>query len=106
MGAVGGIIIADYWVVRRQRLRLNDLFLEKGAYTYRNGVNRRAVAALVLAVLPVVPGFARAAGTPGGSVGDPNLFDRLYAYAWFVTFGLSFFIYLLLMRRASRSGSL
>ncbi|HEX6617055.1 MAG TPA: NCS1 family nucleobase:cation symporter-1 [Gemmatimonadales bacterium] len=106
MGAVGGILIADYWVVRRQRLRLNDLFLEKGAYTYRNGVNRRAVAALVLAVLPVVPGFARAAGTPGGSVGDPNMFDRLYAYAWFVTFGLSFFIYLLLMRRASRSGSL
>jgi cytosine/uracil/thiamine/allantoin permease len=36
--------------------------------------------------------------TPGGSVADPNFFDRVYAYAWFVTFGLSFFAYLVLMR--------
>jgi nucleobase:cation symporter-1, NCS1 family len=106
MGALGGILIADYWVVRRQRLLLDDLFREQGAYTYRNGVNWRAVAAFAIAVLPVVPGFVRAASTPGGTVTDPNLFDRLYAYAWFVTFGLSFAAYLLLMRpRGSRSGS-
>jgi cytosine/uracil/thiamine/allantoin permease len=60
-------------------------------------VNWRAVAAFVIAVLPVVPGFARAVATPGGSVADPNFFDRLYAYAWFVTFGLSFVAYLVLM---------
>ena len=98
MGALGGILIADYWVLRRQRLVLDDLFREQGAYTYRNGVNSRAVAAFVIAVLPVVPGFARAVATPGGAVADPNLFDRLYAYAWFVTFGLSFVAYLVLMR--------
>jgi NCS1 family nucleobase:cation symporter-1 len=62
-------------------------------------VNWRAVAALVIAVLPVVPGFIRVATTPGGTVADPDLFDRLYAYAWFVTFGLSFVVYLMLMRR-------
>ena len=32
------------------------------------------------------------------TVADPNFFDRLYAYAWFVTFGLSFVAYLVLMR--------
>ncbi|MGN6393832.1 MAG: NCS1 family nucleobase:cation symporter-1 [Gemmatimonadales bacterium] len=100
MGALGGILIADYWIVRRQRLLVEDLFREQGAYTYRNGVNWRAVAAFTIAVLPVVPGFARAATTPGGTVTDPNVFDRLYAYAWFVTFGLSFAAYLALMRRA------
>jgi NCS1 family nucleobase:cation symporter-1 len=99
MGALGGILIADYWVLRRQRLVLNDLFKEHGVYTYRGGVNPRAVVAFVIAVLPVVPGFLRAAATPGGTVADPNLFDRLYAYAWFVTFGLSFVAYLVLMRR-------
>jgi NCS1 family nucleobase:cation symporter-1 len=99
MGALGGILIADYWVLRKQRLLLDDLYREQGAYTYRNGVNWRAVAALVIAVLPVVPGFIRAATTPGGSVTDPDLFDRLYAYAWFVTFGLSFAGYLVLMRQ-------
>ena len=53
----------------------------------------------------VVPGFARAAATPGGSVTDPNPFDRLYAYAWFVTFGLSFVAYLVLMRRKATRAS-
>ena len=102
MGALGGILIADYWVLRRQRLLVADLYREQGAYTYRGGVNWRAVAALALAVLPVVPGFIRAATTPGGTVTDPDLFDRLYAYAWFVTFGLSFIVYLVLMRPLSQ----
>jgi NCS1 family nucleobase:cation symporter-1 len=99
MGALGGILIADYWVVRRQRLVLPDLFREQGAYTYRGGVNPRALVALGLSVLPVIPGFIRAVTTPGGMVAQPNFFDRLYSYAWFVTFTLSFLIYLALMRR-------
>jgi NCS1 family nucleobase:cation symporter-1 len=100
MGALGGILIADYWVLRRQRLLVDDLYREQGAYTYGGGVNWRAVAALVIAVLPVVPGFIRAATTPGGTVTDPHLLDRLYGYAWFVTFGVSFVSYLVLMRRS------
>jgi nucleobase:cation symporter-1, NCS1 family len=103
MGALGGILIADYWVVRRQRLLVGDLFREQGAYTYRNGYNWRAVAALVLAILPVVPGFIRASTTAGGRVPNPTLFDHLYSYAWFVTFALSFVLYLLLSR-GSRGG--
>jgi NCS1 family nucleobase:cation symporter-1 len=100
MGAIGGVLIADYWVLRRQRLELADLFAVDGAYTYRGGVNWRAVAALALAVSPVVPGFVRAATTPGGVVASPDLWDHLYTYAWFVTFGLGFALYLALMRRA------
>src|SRR5881628_2907979 len=37
MGALGGILIADYWVLRRQKLDLAALFREEGRYTYRNG---------------------------------------------------------------------
>jgi len=98
MGALGGILIADYWVLRRHQLDVNDLFREQGRYTYRNGVNPRAIVALVLSVLPVVPGFIRAVSVPGGTVKDPNFFDHLYSYAWFITFALSFVLYLLLMR--------
>ena len=94
MGALGGILIADYWVLRRQQLILATCSASRARYTYRNGVNPRAVAALVLAILPVIPGFIRAVATPGGTVSDPNFFDHLYAYAWFVTFALSFVIYL------------
>ena len=99
MGALGGILIADYWVVRRQKLNLRDLFELKGEYTYANGTNWRAVAALVLSIAPVVPGFVRAALTPGGQVANPGLFDHLYTYAWFVTFLLSFVLYLAFMKR-------
>jgi NCS1 family nucleobase:cation symporter-1 len=98
MGALGGILIADYWVIRRQRLAVDELFLLRGRYTYRNGVNPRAIIALLVSVAPVVPGFIRAVTTPGGSVSDPSFFDRLYSYAWFVTFALSFVVYWLLMR--------
>jgi nucleobase:cation symporter-1, NCS1 family len=81
MGAIGGILIADYWVLRRRQLSTPDLFKLEGRYSYTNGVNRRAIAALVLAILPVVPGFVRAATTPGGQVADPSFFDTLYTYA-------------------------
>jgi nucleobase:cation symporter-1, NCS1 family len=99
MGAIGGILIADYWVLRHRELSLPDLFKVNGRYSYSNGVNPRAVIALVLSILPVVPGFLRAATTAGGQVSDPTFFDALYTYAWFVTFGLSFALYLLLSRR-------
>jgi nucleobase:cation symporter-1, NCS1 family len=98
MGALGGILIADYWVLRKQHLDVTELFREQGRYTYRNGVNMRAIAALVLAILPVVPGFIRAVSVPGGRVAAPNFLDHLYSYAWFVTFALSFVLYLLFMR--------
>ncbi len=99
MGAIAGIMICDYWVIRRQQLSLKDLFLEAGRYSYGGGINWRAVVAFVVAVAPVVPGFLRAATTAGGSVSDPTFFDTLYTYAWFVTFGLAFVIYFALMRR-------
>ncbi len=97
MGAIGGILIADYWVLRRRQLSVVDLFKLDGRYRYRNGVNLRAIAALLIATIPVIPGFLRAATTPGGVVSNPGLFDHVYTYAWFVTFGLSFVIYLALM---------
>ncbi len=105
MGALGGILIADYWVVRKQMLDTDDLFREQGRYTYDRGINWRAIVALVLSILPVVPGFLRAATTPGGTMPNPNIFDRLYSYAWFVTFGLSFVLYLVLMRTRAKTDS-
>jgi nucleobase:cation symporter-1, NCS1 family len=97
MGAIAGILICDYWVLRRQRLDLAALFDPKGRYAYGIGFNWRALLALFAAIAPVVPGFLRAARTPGGQVAQPDFFDTLYTYAWFVTFALGFVIYYLLM---------
>ncbi|HLL73077.1 MAG TPA: NCS1 family nucleobase:cation symporter-1 [Pyrinomonadaceae bacterium] len=98
MGAIAGILICDYWVLRRQRLDLHDLFQMEGRYTYTNGFNLRALAVLVAAIAPVVPGFLHAATTPGGQIAEPGFFDTLYTYAWFVTFAIGFVLYYLLMR--------
>ena len=97
MGALGGILIADYWIVRKQKLSLPDLFKLQGRYTYDRGFNWRAIAALVISIAPVIPGFGHAVMTPGGVIANPDLFDHLYSYAWFVTFALSFIVYLALM---------
>ena len=98
MGAIGGIMIADYWIVRRQTLDLPGLFDPRGRYSYGDsGVNWRAVAALVIAVAPCTPGFVRAVKYQG-KVPDPNVFDQLYVYSCFVTFFIGLVVYLLLMR--------
>ena len=102
MGAIGGILICDYWVIRRQKLDVAGLFDPKGEYSYSHGFNWRAVTALVIAVAPVLPGFIRAASTPGGRVTNPNTFDTLYTYAWFVTFAIAFLVYFALMRKEIR----
>ena len=93
MGALGGVLIADYWVIRRQQLSLPDLFKVEGKYSYKNGYNSKAIIALVVSILPVIPGFINAATTPGGVIADPGIADHIYTYAWFVTFALSFLIY-------------
>jgi nucleobase:cation symporter-1, NCS1 family len=98
MGGIAGILICDYWVLRRQRLDLAALFDPRGRYAYSGGFNWRALAALALAVAPVVPGFLRAAATPGGQVAEPGLLDAIYTYAWFVTFAIGFIVYYALMR--------
>lgn len=97
MGAIGGILICDYFLIRKKHLELAELFKTDGIYSYGSGFNWRAIVALVVAIAPVVPGFLRAATTPGGQVADPNFFDTLYTYAWFVTFGIAFVLYHLLM---------
>jgi nucleobase:cation symporter-1, NCS1 family len=99
MGAIGGILIADYWLIRQRELSLPDLFDPNGRYAYSGGTNPKALIALVVSILPVLPGFVRAAITPGGVVPNPTFFDSLYTYAWFVTFSLSAVIYLAIMPR-------
>jgi len=104
MGAIGGILICDYWLIRKRRIELAELYNTEGIYSYGSGFNWRAVAALILAIAPVVPGFLRAATTPGGQVAAPNFFDTLYTYAWFVTFGIAFVLFYLIMNARSRQG--
>ena len=89
-------MVVDYWVLRKQELDVAELYRVNGKYA---GVNPAAVIALVLGVLPNVPGFLKSAGFIKG---DPNFFDSIYVYAWFIGFGLSAALYLALSRAMPR----
>jgi NCS1 family nucleobase:cation symporter-1 len=104
LGAIAGVMIVDYWVLRRERLELAELYSAdpRGRYWYSNGFNWRAIAAVVVAVAPVVPGFIRAATTKGGVVADPNLLDRFYTYGFGFTFLVASVLYYVLMRAVAR----
>jgi NCS1 family nucleobase:cation symporter-1 len=104
MGAIAGILICDYWIIRRQHLDLAALFDPQGPYSYSKGIHWRAVVVLVMAIAPVVPGFIRAATTPGGQVAQPMFLDTLYVYAWFVTFALAFVMYFISMNGRGGTG--
>jgi NCS1 family nucleobase:cation symporter-1 len=94
LGAVGGILICDYFVLRRTRLSVKDLFDPAGRYSYVNGLNWRALSALVIAIAPCAPGFLH---TVGLIKTVPPVWDRIYTYAWFVTFAIAFVLYFVLM---------
>jgi NCS1 family nucleobase:cation symporter-1 len=81
-------MIADYFLVRRSRLKVDDLYRRGGIYEYDGGVNWRAVASLVAGVVVALLGLV-----------VPPL-RWLYDYAWFVGFGVAGAVYIVLMSKA------
>src|SRR4051812_8997120 len=98
LGPIGGIMIADYFFIRRQELFVKDLYNIKGRYTYQDGFNRAAIWALLFGILPNVPGFFTTIGVLDKSYVWSWL-SGLYNYAWFVGFFVSGFSYVLLMKK-------
>ena len=97
LGPVGGIMIADYYFIRRKNLIAADLYRHNGVYGYTNGFNPIAIIALILGILPNVPGFLIQIKVLDAST-FPEWINHLYNYAWFVGFGVSAIIYYLLMK--------
>jgi nucleobase:cation symporter-1, NCS1 family len=87
LGPIAGIMIFDYYLVRRRQLVVEDLYRRDGAYEYHRGFNNRALLALVVGVGVALIGLV-----------VPAL-RGLYDYAWFVGLIVSGGLYLLLMRR-------
>jgi len=97
LGPIAGILVSDYFLVRRTEIDVPDLFRANGKYHFSAGWNWRALVALALGVLPNVPGFLAQAGALE-SVG--SFWAGLYTYAWFVGFFISLALYALLMKVA------
>ncbi|KAM6568734.1 hypothetical protein CsatB_016719 [Cannabis sativa] len=92
LGPIGAIILADYYLVRGTELDIKDLYSlsPNGDYYYSGGYNLVALAALVVGILPVIPGFLQKLGIVS-SVSD--VFVVIYNNAWFFSFFISGFLY-------------
>jgi NCS1 family nucleobase:cation symporter-1 len=95
LGPIAGIMIADYFVYRRQHLDVDDLYRSHGAYRYSGGFSLVGFAALILAVLPNLPGFLVQVQLAAAEK-FPSWLVAGYHYAWFVGFALAFLLYSLL----------
>jgi NCS1 family nucleobase:cation symporter-1 len=84
-------MIADYFVLRKKIILVEDLYKRGGFYEFSRGFNWKAVGALGAGVVVALVGLA-----------VPPL-RALYDYAWFVGFGVSFILYILFMRRRPSS---
>ena len=92
LGPVAGILIVDYYLIRRTELNVDDLYKEDGRYTYSSGWNWVAIIAFTLGVLPNIPGFLNAAFPQTfPNVGD--FFKGVYTYAWFIGLGIAAVVY-------------
>src|SRR5262249_4794850 len=78
---IAGVMIADYFIVRRCRLNVEHLYRYKGEYGYRKGINAKAVGSLAVGVAVALIGVI-----------VPAL-SWLYSYAWFVGIGVSAAVY-------------
>ncbi len=98
LGPVGGIMIMDYYFVRKKKLAVEELYRENSRYWFNNGFNRAAIWALLIGILPNIPGFLTQIKVVSvDSV--PTFINGLYHYAWFVGFAVSAVVYYALMSR-------
>ncbi len=90
LGPIAGVLIADYYIVRKRKLNVKDLYVRGGVYEYVKGFNPKALVALCAGVVIALIGLL-----------IPEL-RFLYDYAWFVGFALAFATYAMMMKRAVR----
>lgn len=89
IGPLYGVLIVDYYLVKREKITLDDMYSMSplGRYWYTGGVNRRALYALVPAALIAI-----------ASVVIPAL-HPLANFSWFIGLGCAALFYRLLATR-------
>ncbi len=98
LGSIGGILICDYYLLRKTELDLPGLYRRQGPYWFIGGFNPSAALALAAGIAVCIPGFLDVIGARPCS----GLLRALYHYAWFVSFAVSFTAYYVLMAIAEK----
>ncbi|KAF2107934.1 permease for cytosine/purines, uracil, thiamine, allantoin-domain-containing protein [Lophiotrema nucula] len=86
MGPLAGTMVCDYYIIKKRKLDIDQLYTDRGIYWYNGGWNWRAYASFVLGFAPLLPGFAKSI-KPTLNVGGAW---KIYTFAWIFGFFLSF----------------
>ncbi|MBI2763105.1 MAG: NCS1 family nucleobase:cation symporter-1 [Chloroflexi bacterium] len=92
-GSIAGVLIADYWWIRRKSYRLTDLYKPDGVYRYSSGWNWIAVVSLLVGVVFAIGGAYSTGGQPFPEGGIIPALKSFYDYSWVVGLVVSFVIY-------------
>ena len=96
-GAIAGVLIADYWWVRRRSYKLADLYRADGVYRDAKGWNWIAVVAMLVGAFIAMGGAYSAPGAgPFPEGGIIPILKPVYDYSWLASLIVSFLIYGLL----------
>jgi len=98
LAPIAGIMASDYWLVKKQHIDVPALYNPDGRYRYWNGINWRALLALLIAVSPNLPGLGYSIGAPSDPT-KPNPVhiskgaQHLYTFDWLFGFVTSIVVY-------------
>jgi NCS1 family nucleobase:cation symporter-1 len=101
LAPIAGILASDFWLVKKQHIDVPALYNPDGRYHYWNGINWRALLALLVSVAPNLPGLGYSIGSPADPT-QPNPVHisagarNLYSFGWLFGFVTSIFVYTVL----------
>ncbi|EJT75911.1 hypothetical protein, variant [Gaeumannomyces tritici R3-111a-1] len=88
-----GVMICDYFFVRRQRVKLSHLYRPRGSdYWFTHGFNPRVIPCWVAGWIPTIGGLV---ATVGGYSNAPDALFQLYYAAFFIGLSISFTLFLI-----------
>ncbi|KAH8892196.1 hypothetical protein GQ53DRAFT_864033 [Thozetella sp. PMI_491] len=102
-----GIVVSDYFLVRRGEYHVGDLYLgdSRSAYWYTGGFNFRGFAAWSLGMAPLLPGFARAVQGISNDDGWDHLYQISYFYGFATSLTMYYIMYLVFPQERQRGSS-
>lgn len=101
MGPLAGVMVSDYYLIKKQKLNIHELYRDRGIYWYDHGINWRAFVAFVIGFGPCMPGFAKSI-QPTLNVGGAW---QLYTFAWLFGFFASLTSYYVIATYISKPTS-
>jgi NCS1 family nucleobase:cation symporter-1 len=89
MGPLAGVMVCDYYIIKKRKLDIDQLYTDRGIYWYNGGWNWRAYVSFLIAFAPLLPGFAKSIDHSldvGGAW-------KIYSFAWIFGFFTSVLVH-------------